>query len=127
MVSSTPDCPFCTPSQTDAVLETAHAYARYDAHPVTPGHMLVLPKRHVSSLFALEPQEHREVWELVQQCRDLLDAEHHPDGYNIGVNVGSAAGQTIFHCHVHVIPRYIGDIEDPRGGVRGVIPEKQKY
>jgi len=126
-LSSTTSCPFCSYSQSDVVLERSSAYVRYDAYPVTPGHMLVIPKRYVASLFDLGPQERRDVWELVEECKDLLDVEHHPDGYNIGVNVGTAAGQTIFHCHIHVIPRYRGDSEDPTGGVRGVIPSRQKY
>jgi len=123
----TRSCPFCTYSESDLVFETLHAYVRYDAYPVTPGHMLVMPKRHVSSLFDLEPAERRDMWRLIEKCKAHLDMERQPDGYNVGVNVGEAGGQTMFECHVHVIPRYLGDSKDPKGGVRGVIPEKQKY
>jgi len=118
-------CPFC--NHDAAVLENELAYARYDIYAVSEGHMLILPLRHVSGFFELTMDERNAVFELVDQAKLLLDEKHKPDGYNIGVNVDEAAGQTVGHVHVHLIPRYKGDMDDPRGGVRGVIPDKQKY
>lgn len=121
------DCPFCSPQKDEILLENSIAYARYDAYPVNPGHILVIPFRHFSSLFEATVDEITAIWEIVQKCKRMLDIEYSPDGYNIGVNVGEMAGQTIMHVHIHLIPRYEGDIQNPRGGVRGVIPEKRGY
>lgn len=118
-------CPFCDTEI--AILKNEHAYARYDIYPVNVGHILIVPFRHVSDFFDLTDEERDAIFKLVVESKVLLDKEHTPDGYNIGINVGESAGQTVWHVHVHVIPRYKGDMEDPRGGVRGVIPEKQKY
>jgi diadenosine tetraphosphate (Ap4A) HIT family hydrolase len=120
-------CPFCDPSPGDIVLRNALAYARADAFPVNPGHILIVPFRHVSSLFEATDAERAALLDLLCRCRDLLEEEYLPDGWNIGVNVGTAAGQTVPHLHVHLIPRYAGDVPDPRGGVRGVVPEKKTY
>jgi len=98
-----------------------------DGFPVSEGHTLVMPRRHVGSFFDATAEELDAIWETVRLVKEELDAELHPDGYNIGVNVGEAAGQTVDHLHVHVIPRYEGDMEDPRGGVRHVIPGKGYY
>ena len=92
-----------------------------------PGHLLLIPFRHIPTLFEATDEEQAALLALVREAKDLLDERFHPDGYNIGVNVGTAAGQTVMHLHVHVIPRYAGDMEDPRGGVRGVIPERRGY
>ena len=92
-----------------------------------PGHLLVIPYRHIPGLFDATDEEQAALLALVREAKDLLDGRLHPDGYNIGVNVGTAAGQTVMHLHVHVIPRYAGDVEDPRGGVRGAIPERRGY
>ena len=92
-----------------------------------PGHLLLIPFRHIPTLFEATDEEQAALLALVREAKDLLDDRFRPDGYNIGVNVGTAAGQTVMHLHVHVIPRYAGDMEDPRGGVRGVIPEKRGY
>ena len=102
-------------------------YARYDRYPVSPGHLLLIPFRHVAGLFDATDMEQAALLALVREAKDFLDDRFHPDGYNVGVNVGKIAGQTVMHLHVHVIPRYAGDMEDPRGGVRGVIPEKRVY
>ncbi|MCE5335539.1 MAG: HIT family protein [Desulfobacteraceae bacterium] len=118
-------CPFCNPS--DIVLENERALAVYDRFPVSPGHLLIIPRRHFPDFFQSEPDEIAALIHLLQKGRDLLDSLHHPDGYNVGVNIGRPSGQTIMHVHVHLIPRYAGDMEDPVGGVRGVIPGKQKY
>ena len=118
-------CVFC--QITDIVLENELALAFYDKYPVNKGHLLIIPKRHVEQYFDLTEQERMAIDELLFKGKKMLDEQYQPDGYNIGINCGEAAGQTIFHVHVHLIPRYDGDMEDPRGGVRGVIPEKRKY
>ncbi|WP_338151819.1 HIT family protein [Methanoculleus sediminis] len=92
-----------------------------------PGHLLIIPFRHVADFFDATDTEQIALLALLREAKDLLDGRYHPDGYNVGVNVGEAAGQTVMHLHVHVIPRYAGDVEDPRGGVRGAIPEKRVY
>ena len=119
------NCPFC--NSVESVLSNELAYARYDKYPVNDGHLLIIPFRHVRDFFDLTKNERESVFMLVDEAKVLLEKECKPDGYNIGINIGESAGQTVWHVHVHVIPRYKGDMEDPRGGVRGVIPEKQKY
>jgi len=94
---------------------------------VSPGHTVVIPRRHVASFFELTPEEISACMALINEERKLLDEEFKPDGYNIGVNIGPAAGQSIFHVHIHIIPRYKGDVENPQGGVRHVIPSKGHY
>ena len=118
-------CPFC--GGEGEILGNELAFARYDAFPVSPGHLLVIPRRHVADWFDLTDEELEAIFSLIREGKALLDAEFCPDGYNIGINCKEAAGQTIFHVHVHLIPRYAGDVENPRGGVRGVIPEKRNY
>jgi diadenosine tetraphosphate (Ap4A) HIT family hydrolase len=118
-------CPFCNPKET--VVSNELAFAIYDKYPVSPGHMLIIPKRHVADFFDTTPEEKRAVLEILDRSKKMLDEEMAPDGYNVGINCGSAAGQTVFHVHVHLIPRYAGDIDNPRGGVRGVIPGKRVY
>jgi diadenosine tetraphosphate (Ap4A) HIT family hydrolase len=122
------DCPFCLRLregriETDDFLSALFA----DDHPLTPGHRLVVPKRHVADYFALTEDERWSLWEMVEEAKRRLDGEHHPGGYNLGVNVGAVGGQTVPHVHIPVIPRYQGDREDPRGGVRWIIPEKARY
>ena len=119
------NCPFCNAAVT--VLSNDLAYAYYDKFPVNNGHLLVIPFRHVSDFFDLTKEEREAVFSLIDETKILLEKKHKPDGYNIGINVGEVAGQTVWHVHVHIIPRYKGDTDDPQGGVRGVIPEKQKY
>jgi diadenosine tetraphosphate (Ap4A) HIT family hydrolase len=109
------------------VLRNRFCYARYDRYPVGEGHLLIIPFRHESSFLSLTTEEQAAALELIFWARVKLDSEFHPDGYNIGINVGEAAGQTVMHAHIHVIPRYAGDVPDPRGGVRFVIPQKAKY
>lgn len=118
-------CPFCDVAE--AVLSNALALARYDRYPVNPGHLLVHTRRHVDTYFEATQAERAALFELIDAAKALLDERFQPAGYNIGINVGAAAGQTIAHLHVHLIPRYPGDVADPRGGIRGVIPHKQKY
>jgi superfamily II DNA or RNA helicase/diadenosine tetraphosphate (Ap4A) HIT family hydrolase len=101
--------------------------ALWDAHPVSPGHALVLPRRHVTAWFDATPDEQAALLAATDAVRHEIERHHTPDGYNLGVNVGEAAGQTVVHLHLHVIPRYLGDVPDPRGGVRHVIPHKANY
>ena len=98
-----------------------------DAYPVSPGHSLVIPERHIGSWFEATPEEVSAMLELLEDGKTMLDASHHPDGHNIGINDGPAAGQTVPHLHMHLIPRFTGDVPDPRGGVRWVIAEKARY
>ena len=123
------DCPFCNinNAKDDIVWESKHSIAILDRYPVSTGHTLVIPKRHIKSYFDLTQDEVDELWDSVKNVKETLDYMYEPDGYNIGINIGEAAGQTIPHCHIHVIPRYNGDVEDPLGGVRSVIPEKRIY
>ena len=124
-MGSTKDCPFCDVHE--PVISNRLAYVTYDSYPVSNGHLLIIPVRHVADYFDMTPAEQTAVMELVGQGKALLDQKLKPDGYNVGINSGSAAGQTVMHAHVHLIPRYRGDTDDPRGGVRAVIAEKQKY
>ena len=117
-------CLFC---DCDSIIESALLYVRSDKFPVSGGHCLVIPKRHVETWFDMSKEEQTEALELIDQVKAMLDEKYSPDGYNIGMNCGESAGQTVPHAHIHVIPRYNGDMENPRGGVRGVIPEKQSY
>jgi diadenosine tetraphosphate (Ap4A) HIT family hydrolase len=121
------DCPFCRLEKHRIHLESDFAVAFLDGFPVTPGHTLVIPKRHVASLFDLPEEEQAAVWKLVALVRAKIMAEQKPDGFNIGLNDGTSAGQTMMHAHVHVIPRRKGDVVDPRGGVRWIIPGKAQY
>ena len=99
----------------------------FDSFPVSPGHALVVPKRHVMTLFEMSVEEYADCFRLILSLKDLLLARYSPDGYNVGANCGEAAGQSVWHAHIHVIPRYTGDVPEPRGGVRGVIPLKASY
>lgn len=120
-------CPFCDIDSERIIFSNEHAVAIFDAFPVNPGHMLIIPKNHHSDFFSLNKDEYRCILELLHRCHVHIDDEFRPDGYNIGVNIGPSGGQSIPHLHVHLIPRHRGDVENPRGGVRGVIPEKQDY
>lgn len=98
-----------------------------DGFPISAGHALIVPRRHVASLFELDERESSEIFELLARARSYLLNERRPDGFNIGINDGVAAGQTVMHLHVHLIPRYLGDRSDPRGGVRWIFPDKADY
>jgi diadenosine tetraphosphate (Ap4A) HIT family hydrolase len=128
-VNAAADCPFCSRIRSGKFLLATRrtAVALPDAYPVTPGHCLVLPKRHEPDFFELTVDEQGDISELLWELRELLEAEHHTKSFNVGVNAGAAAGQTVDHAHVHLIPRYAGDVPDPRGGVRWVIPERAPY
>ncbi|MBP6017912.1 MAG: HIT domain-containing protein [Burkholderiaceae bacterium] len=126
MKTTISNCPFCRVNDNE-ILRNSLAYVRRDVNPVTPGHLLIIPVRHVASYFETTDQERVALLQLLTQAKGWLEENHAPSGYNIGINVGEAAGQTIPHVHVHLIPRYLGDVTNPRGGVRGVIPAKQSY
>ena len=123
------ECRFCIARNEGRrlLIEGELGYAAYDRYPASPGHFLVIPYRHFDSYFDIQQDELIELWNLVAKGKKLVDEAFSPDGYNVGINVGEAAGQSVFHLHIHVIPRYRGDVEIPKGGVRGVIPSKKLY
>ena len=119
--------PFLQKSSNDWICSNEYAFAIWDGYPVNPGHVLIVPFRAARDWFSAFPYEQTAIMDLITQVKSILDEKYKPDGYNVGFNVGDAGGQTVFHLHVHVIPRYNGDMEDPRGGVRHVIPERGNY
>ena len=122
------DCVFCQIEKSREIIASSElSLAFYDGFPVSPGHVLIIPRRHVASFFDLTKEEKVDLLRLADQVKSIIEKRYHPDGYNSGVNGGEAAGQSVFHVHIHIIPRYKGDVENPKGGVRGVIPAKQKY
>jgi diadenosine tetraphosphate (Ap4A) HIT family hydrolase/predicted house-cleaning noncanonical NTP pyrophosphatase (MazG superfamily) len=125
------DCIFCQmalkETKATVVKEFEHCFAIYDQYPVAPGHVLIIPYEHTENWFTASDAVRNDIVKALTEMKDLLDAEYQPQGYNVGANCGAVAGQTVMHLHVHLIPRYLGDMEDPKGGVRGVIPSKQKY
>ena len=123
------ECLFCKwKDEKDKIfIENKLAFARYDEFAVSKGHMLFMTKRHIKDFFETTEEERIAIFELIDKAKKLLDEKYNPDGYNIGMNCGEAAGQSVMHIHVHLIPRYKGDVQDPRGGIRGVIPKNQKY
>jgi diadenosine tetraphosphate (Ap4A) HIT family hydrolase len=124
------DCKYCDEDYQKSdrtILENNLFFANYDNHPVNLGHVKLISKRHVNSLCELSNQELTAMIDLMIKIKELIDKEYHPEGYNIGINEGKAAGQTVFHLHVHLIPRYEGDVHNPVGGVRNIIPEKGDY
>jgi diadenosine tetraphosphate (Ap4A) HIT family hydrolase len=120
-------CPFCSPDPKVIKAKNEFWYARWDRFPASKGHMLVIPFRHVEDCFDTTPEEKKNLFELIDAARKIIDGKYSPDGYNVGFNVGRVAGQGVMHCHVHIIPRYRGDTDNPHGGVRGVIPWKKDY
>jgi diadenosine tetraphosphate (Ap4A) HIT family hydrolase len=116
------NCELCEPN--DVVMENALAYVRNDNHSLSRGHVLVIPKRHVANFFDMTIDEQAAVLELLNRAQRLTREKHAPDGYNIGVNIGTAAGQSRMHVHVHLIPRYAGDVPNPQGGIRCVLAGK---
>ena len=129
MSSTQEDCIFCKKINCKVLEETKYFFVIRDtAYPVTEHHTLIISNRHVSNFFELDEVENKELSLILKnQKKELQNLDKKITGFNIGVNVGKDAGQSIMHCHIHLIPRRKGDVEDPRGGVRGVIPEKQKY
>jgi len=122
------NCPFCTnESDRELILESDTVFAIFDKFPVSKGHALIIPKRHCADYFDLSTEEQVNCFDLLNKVQKLISAQFKPDGFNIGVNVNEAGGQTIPHVHIHLIPRYKGDIANPEGGIRGVIPGKKEY
>lgn len=122
------DCLFCNEAEGRSIGSNELALAFEDAYAVTVGHTLIIPRRHVADYFDLEQPELNAIQQLMRsRRRKLISSDPSITGFNVGINAGRAAGQTMFHCHVHLIPRRDGDVENPRGGVRGVIPSKQSY
>jgi diadenosine tetraphosphate (Ap4A) HIT family hydrolase len=119
MAKDATPCELCAPRE--VILENALAYVRYDSNSLSRGHVLVIPKRHVASFFDMTTEEQAAVLALLNSAECSIQEQHSPDGYNIGVNIGKAGGQSRMHVHVHLIPRYAGDVPDPRGGIRCVL------
>jgi diadenosine tetraphosphate (Ap4A) HIT family hydrolase len=121
-------CVFCNIPKSRITLENDQAFAIFDGFPITPLHGLIIPKRHVEDFFGITDHELLHCRGLIEKLRQKIVCEDPSvDGFNIGINAGASAGQTIFHCHIHLIPRRIGDVENPRGGVRHLIPGKGFY
>ena len=120
-------CPFCSLPPERVLASNALALVIRDGYPVSPGHTLIIPRRHVGSFFEISEEERAAMLALLDGQKRALDAEYSPAGYNVGINDGAAAGQTVPHLHIHLIPRFAGDLPDPRGGVRWVMPHKAKY
>lgn len=119
-------CIFCSPDR-EIILQSDLCYAVYDKYPVSNGHMLIIPRRHESDYFKLTAKEKTDLWNLVDIAKSHIEDNFYPDGFNVGFNLGQAAGQTVFHVHVHVIPRYDGDMKRPEGGVRHVLEGRGYY
>jgi diadenosine tetraphosphate (Ap4A) HIT family hydrolase len=120
-------CPFCHLPPQRIVRKAERCIAFADAYPISPGHTLVIPERHVGSFFETSAEEKAALFSLLEWCRNDLSARYAPAGFNIGINDGKAAGQTVMHLHIHLIPRFAGDKPDPRGGVRWIFPDKADY
>ena len=121
-------CVICTRIASNALVAHNELAAAFpDAFPITLGHALIVPRRHEPDFFKLSRLEQAAVWSLIDAVRRHIESINHPDAYNIGMNVGLAAGQTVLHAHLHVIPRYKGDVEDPRGGIRWIMPTRARY
>ncbi|MBN8573822.1 MAG: HIT domain-containing protein [Candidatus Kapabacteria bacterium] len=122
------DCPFCNPdTERELIVESATAYAMFDMFPVNDGHALIIPKKHCTNYFDLTFKEQSACWFVLNKVKEIVEKRFNPNGFNVGININETAGQTVSHVHIHLIPRYKGDVENPRGGVRAVIPNKQKY
>ncbi|URZ06892.1 HIT family protein [Clostridium felsineum] len=111
------NCPFCSSNNFDIICENKFAFAILDKNPVNEGHTLIIPKRHFPFFFEASGEEITAMYSLLHEAKGILDIQYEPSGYNIGVNVGYYAGQTIKHMHIHLIPRYKGDVDEPKGGI----------
>ncbi|WKZ11956.1 MAG: HIT family protein [Gammaproteobacteria bacterium] len=120
-------CPFCQPDERRVFFRSDLVLGLWDGFPVSRGHALLVTRRHVANWFEATTDEQQALTSAIAEVKREIEKTHRPDGYNVGFNAGEAAGQTVFHLHVHVIPRYAGDTPEPRGGVRGVIPGKGAY
>lgn len=123
------ECVFCNqfiPNK-DSLFENELANAYFDEFPVSNGHVLIITKRHAETFFDITSEEQMAMIDLLNKCKKYIDKKYNPDGYNVGLNCGKDAGQSVMHVHMHLIPRYKGDVDNPHGGVRGVIPNKKNY
>lgn len=120
-------CPFCTLVKNDIVFENALWYARWDAFPATRGHLLVIPFRHCTGYFDTTAEEQAALPEMLFECRKILELKFSPAGYNIVIDIGEAADQKVMHCHVHIIPRYSNSVNNPPGGIRGIVLGETKF
>lgn len=120
-------CPFCSLLEERIRIKNEHGFVIRDGYPISDGHTLIIPRRHISSFFDCSKEEKEALFILLENAKNQIDSEFQPDSYNIGINDGTAAGQTVPHLHIHLIPRYSGDVYDPRGGIRWVIPDKADY
>lgn len=123
-------CLFCdkdNKKEHKIILENDFCYARWDNFPVSKGHLEIVPKAHIDSFFDLTNEQLSQVYSLLIAVREIVQKQYNPDGYNVGINEGEAAGRTIHHLHIHLVPRYKGDVENPRGGVRNIISGKGSY
>ena len=120
-------CPFCSLPTERIIYSSQHGVIIRDGFPISPGHTLIIPRRHVDSFFNLTAEEKLDLLGMLETAKAGVDEEFNPDSFNIGINDGPAAGQTVPHLHIHLIPRYTGDVSDPRGGVRWLIPAKADY
>ena len=128
MANSCPFCEIISKRPSERILdENELLVAINDGFPISKGHTLILPKRHISTFFDCTPDERQAILDMLDKMKTKLDNIYKPNAYNIGINDGEAAGQTVPHVHVHLIPRYEGDVDDPRGGIRWVIPDRAKY
>ena len=127
MTQAAKACPFCNPPPQRIVIEGVAAMALWDSYPLNPGHVLIVPRRHVASWFEATAAERDEMLRLADDARRIVTEKHRPNAFNLGINDGAEAGQTVPHLHLHLIPRYRGDVPDPRGGVRWIIPDRAAY
>ncbi|MBU3202051.1 HIT family protein [Clostridium estertheticum] len=121
------ECIFCNINESEIIVENRYAVAILDHFPVNNGHCLIITKRHFANFFEATEEEIKAIYKLMHEVKEMFDIQYEPAGYNIGINVGKYAGQTINHLHVHLIPRYIGDVDDPRGGVRNLKKSLVEY
>jgi diadenosine tetraphosphate (Ap4A) HIT family hydrolase len=119
-------CSFCSPNKKKIIVKNALWYARWDAFPATRGHLLVIPFRHLTGYFDTTAEEQATLPEMLFECKKILDTKFSPAGYNIVINIGEAADQRVMHCHVHLIPRYSGDTDNPPGGIRGIVLKERE-
>lgn len=131
MTQTSTACPFCLGGREQLneriLIEEKHFFSVYDGFPISEGHALVIANRHIGSLFETSSEERESFFNVLEETKRILDAKFNPNAYNIGINDGQFAGQTVPHLHVHLIPRYEGDVKDPRGGVRWLFPDKADY
>tara|TARA_Y100000817_G_scaffold145423_1_gene113941 strand:- start:42 stop:440 length:399 start_codon:yes stop_codon:yes gene_type:complete len=128
MIDPNNPCLFCNTKESGVAHENDLAYASYDSYPVSKDHCLIIPKRHIKDYFSLSQNELIACDELIKIVKnEIINKDQSVKGFNIGTNIGKDSGQSIFHCHIHLIPRRVGDVENPQGGVRSVIPNKQHY